>query len=81
MDGVITEDSDSFLFGAEAVYKNIFSDKKFVEVYLAEDARREMGLTREHMIALAYFLGSDYCEGTHWQCAMNIFTILDTKVM
>jgi hypothetical protein len=32
VDGVVTEDSDSFLFGAEAVYKNIFSDKKFVEV-------------------------------------------------
>ena len=32
MDGVVTDDSDAFLFGAKAVYKNIFSDKKFVEV-------------------------------------------------
>ena len=32
VDGVVTDDSDAFLFGAKAVYKNIFSDKKFVEV-------------------------------------------------
>lgn len=32
VDGVVTEDSDAFLFGARTVYKNIFSDKKFVEV-------------------------------------------------
>ena len=34
VDGVVTDDSDAFLFGAKAVYKNIFSDKKFVEVSL-----------------------------------------------
>jgi DNA excision repair protein ERCC-5 len=32
VDGVVTEDSDSFLFGAKSVYKNIFNDKKYVEV-------------------------------------------------
>lgn len=32
VDGIVTDDSDAFLFGAKAVYKNIFSDKKFVEV-------------------------------------------------
>jgi hypothetical protein len=35
VDGVVTEDSDAFLFGARTVYKNIFSDKKFVEVCIA----------------------------------------------
>lgn len=33
------------------------------QVYLAEDARLEMGLHREDLVALAYFLGSDYAEG------------------
>lgn len=32
VDGVVTEDSDTFLFGANVVYKNIFDDNKFVEV-------------------------------------------------
>jgi DNA excision repair protein ERCC-5 len=32
VDGVVTEDSDAFLFGAKTIYRNIFNDKKFVEV-------------------------------------------------
>jgi 5'-3' exonuclease len=32
VDGVVTEDSDSFLFGAKKIYKNLFQDNKFVEV-------------------------------------------------
>lgn len=32
VDGVVTEDSDTFLFGAKNVYRNIFADQKFVEV-------------------------------------------------
>jgi 5'-3' exonuclease len=32
VDGIVTEDSDAFLFGARTVYRNIFSDQKFVEV-------------------------------------------------
>jgi DNA excision repair protein ERCC-5 len=36
VDGVVTDDSDVFLFGARTVYRNIFDAKKFVEVYCAE---------------------------------------------
>jgi hypothetical protein len=32
VDGVVTEDSDTFLFGARTIYKNLFDDKRFVEV-------------------------------------------------
>lgn len=32
VDGVITEDSDVFLFGGKTVYRNIFHEKKYVEV-------------------------------------------------
>lgn len=33
VDGVVTDDSDAFLFGAQSVYKNIFNDRKYVETY------------------------------------------------
>ena len=58
-----TEDSDAFVFGGERVYKNIFHDKKYVEVYHARDADKDLGLSHNHMVALAMLLGGDYTEG------------------
>lgn len=63
VDGVITDDSDVFLFGAQRVYKNMFNQSKTVECFLASDLSRELGLTRDTLIQLAYLLGSDYTEG------------------
>lgn len=40
VDGTVTDDSDAFAFGGRAVYKNIFSDRKFVEAYLLPDAEK-----------------------------------------
>ncbi len=31
VDGIVTEDSDTFLFGAATVYRHMFDDKKYVE--------------------------------------------------
>lgn len=63
VDGVITDDSDVFLFGAQRVYKNMFNQSKTVECFLATDLSRELGLDRDTLIQLAYLLGSDYTEG------------------
>ena len=63
VNGVVTEDSDVFVFGGKTVYKNIFDDQKYVEVYLADDAEREMGLGTNEFVALAMLLGGDYSEG------------------
>jgi XPG I-region len=41
VEGVITDDSDAFVFGATAVYKNIFEEQKYVEAYLLPDVKRE----------------------------------------
>ncbi|KAF3918249.1 hypothetical protein ABW21_db0200642 [Orbilia brochopaga] len=63
VDGIVTDDSDIFLFGGTRVYKNMFNQAKFVECYLATDLENEYSLDRKKMIRLAHLLGSDYTEG------------------
>ncbi|KAK3362202.1 5'-3' exonuclease [Lasiosphaeria hispida] len=63
VDGIVTDDSDTFLFGGTRVYKNMFNSNKFVECYLAKDLESEMSLSRDQLISLAQLLGSDYTEG------------------
>ncbi|KAL9084995.1 MAG: hypothetical protein Q9159_004961 [Coniocarpon cinnabarinum] len=63
VDGIVTDDSDIFLFGGTRVYKNMFNQAKYVECYLASDLERDFDLTRKKMIAIAHLLGSDYTEG------------------
>lgn len=63
VDGVITDDSDIFLFGGTRVYKNMFNQSKFVECYLASDMEKEYALHRQKLISFAHLLGSDYTEG------------------
>jgi DNA excision repair protein ERCC-5 len=63
VDGIVTDDSDTFLFGGTRVYKNMFNSNKYVECYLAKDLETELSLSREQLISLAQLLGSDYTEG------------------
>ncbi|KAH7321265.1 hypothetical protein B0I35DRAFT_351378 [Stachybotrys elegans] len=63
VDGIVTDDSDTFLFGGTRVYKNMFNTNKFVECYIDSDIEKEMSLSRNELISLAQLLGSDYTEG------------------
>lgn len=63
VDGVITDDSDVFLFGSPRVFKNMFNQSKTVECFFATDLVRDLGLDRDKLIRLAYLLGSDYVDG------------------
>ncbi|PWW78510.1 hypothetical protein C7212DRAFT_278042 [Tuber magnatum] len=63
VDGIVTDDSDTFLFGGTRVYKNMFNQAKFVECYLASDLEKEYALDRARLIRIAHLLGSDYTEG------------------
>lgn len=63
VDGIITDDSDVFLFGGKRVYKNMFNQSKTVECFLLSDLARELGLDRDTLVRLAYLLGSDYVDG------------------
>jgi len=63
VDGIVTDDSDVFLFGGTRVYRNFFADAKMVECYLVNDFERELGLDRDELVRLAYLLGGDYNDG------------------
>ena len=63
VDGIVTDDSDTFLFGGTRVYKNMFNQAKFVECYLSSDLEKEFDLDRQKLIGIAHLLGSDYTEG------------------
>ncbi|KAG8631835.1 hypothetical protein KVT40_000975 [Elsinoe batatas] len=63
VDGIVTDDSDCFLFGGTRIYKNMFNQAKFVECYLLSDLEKEFDLTRDKLIGIAQLLGSDYTEG------------------
>lgn len=63
VDGIITDDSDVFLFGGTPIYRNMFNARREVESYYLRDVQRELGLDRDRLIELALLLGSDYTEG------------------
>ncbi|KAI9767140.1 MAG: DNA repair protein rad2 [Geoglossum simile] len=63
VDGIVTDDSDTFLFGGTRVYKNMFNQAKYVECFLANDFEKEFDLDRRKLIRMAHLLGSDYTDG------------------
>lgn len=63
VDGIVTDDSDTFLFGGTRIYKNMFNQSKFVECFLSNDLEKEYALDRAKLIQFAHLLGSDYTEG------------------
>ncbi|KAK4754775.1 hypothetical protein SAY87_008532 [Trapa incisa] len=77
VDGVVTDDSDVFLFGAGSVYKNIFDDRKYVETYFMKDIEKELGLSKEKLIRMALLLGSDYTEGISGIGIVNAVEVLN----
>lgn len=80
VDGVITEDSDTFLFGARRVYRKLFNPNKEVEVYEMCDIEAELALSRDKLVMLAQLLGSDYTEGVHGIGIVNAMEVLSSWV-
>ncbi|OBA26247.1 PIN domain-like protein [Hanseniaspora valbyensis NRRL Y-1626] len=62
-DGIITDDSDVFLFGGSKIYRKMFQEKQFVEFYGLDSIAGTLGLSREQLIEMAFLLGSDYTTG------------------
>ncbi|CAF1293158.1 unnamed protein product [Adineta steineri] len=62
-DGVITDDSDVWLFGSSHVYRHFFRQDQLVEYYDGTIILNQLGLDRESMIAVGMIVGSDYTKG------------------
>eukprot|EP01101_Sappina_pedata_P010070 TRINITY_DN624_c0_g1_i1.p1 TRINITY_DN624_c0_g1~~TRINITY_DN624_c0_g1_i1.p1 ORF type:complete len:651 (-),score=171.58 TRINITY_DN624_c0_g1_i1:15-1967(-) len=69
VDGIVTDDSDTFLFGGKTVFKNFFGSaqtkkkQEDVECYLMSDIEEKLGLSRNHLVGMALMLGCDYTHG------------------
>ena len=61
--GIITDDSDVWVFGGKNVFKNFFNRDKYCESFSLNEISKHFGLTREKMIQVAMLTGSDYTEG------------------
>jgi len=76
VDGVVTEDSDALLFGCRKVYRNIFDKNKFTELYDCKTIGSEMGLSRDDLVKMSVFLGSDYTRGVKGIGPVNAIEII-----
>ena len=65
VDAVVSDDVDVFLFGAQTVYRYLFSMNSITEEYTSDGIKSSTGLTREDLQKLALFLGSDYTVGIY----------------
>ncbi|TKR81588.1 hypothetical protein L596_015434 [Steinernema carpocapsae] len=63
VDGVVTDDSDIWLFGGNTIYRNMFNQKKRVQKYGSGTVKEVFGLTKPEFIQLAMLSGGDYSRG------------------
>ncbi|KAJ2788092.1 DNA repair protein rad2 [Coemansia interrupta] len=66
VDGMVTDDSDAFLFASSedtSVYRHFFQKDRFVEMYSSKNIYHDSSLAQRDFIFLAYLLGSDYTVG------------------
>jgi hypothetical protein len=75
--GVVTDDSDVFLFGAQQVYRHLFESKMYCESYRMKEIEAKLGMDRQKLIHFALLLGSDYTEGVKGVGIVNATEILN----
>ncbi|GFU10494.1 flap endonuclease GEN homolog 1 [Nephila pilipes] len=65
VEGVITEDSDAFLYGADTVFRDFTIDRSdaHVNMYCLKSAKNKLHLNQRNLVALALLLGCDYVKG------------------
>ncbi|XP_077515806.1 rad2 superfamily protein mus201 [Amblyomma americanum] len=63
--GVVTDDSDAWLFGAQCVYRHLFRPDRRPTRFLLKDLASQFGLDRQKLVAFALLCGSDYTTGVN----------------
>ena len=58
-DGVISDDSDTLIYGSPVVFRHLYIGESTVEIY----RRNELGFNQEELISLALLLGCDFTVG------------------
>ena len=58
-DGVISDDSDTIIYGSPIVFRHLYVGESTVEIYRTS----EIGFDREELISLAMLLGCDFTVG------------------
>lgn len=63
--GVITEDNDAFLYGADVVFRDLSIEPSdpHVNAYCLKSPKNKHNLDQKKLVALALLLGCDYCKG------------------
>ncbi|XP_025200193.1 flap endonuclease GEN isoform X2 [Melanaphis sacchari] len=84
--GIVTQDSDCFLYGARVVYRNFnTSGNGSVDVYCMESIEKKLNIGRNKMIALSLLCGCDYDEkgvkGIGKEIAIKFLQSLDDDVV
>ncbi|KAF4658816.1 Excision repair cross-complementing rodent repair deficiency, complementation group 5 [Perkinsus olseni] len=75
-DGVISDDSDTLMYGADVVLRRLYFDAMYVEMYSSNrmpDRLRE----QDAMVSLAMLLGCDYTPGVLGIGAVNALEIIE----
>uniref|UniRef100_A0A0B7A9K8 XPG-I domain-containing protein n=1 Tax=Arion vulgaris TaxID=1028688 RepID=A0A0B7A9K8_9EUPU len=65
VDGVLTNDGDALIYGAQTVYKGLFQDSKNLTAteYNMADVTANLNLTRRDLIAFALLSAGDFSDG------------------
>ncbi|KAI6190900.1 hypothetical protein M3Y97_00169000 [Aphelenchoides bicaudatus] len=75
-DGVVSDDSDVWVFGVKHCYRNLFSRKADVTFFDADKIQRVLDLDRTKFVAIAMLAGGDYCHGFNGVGCMNAIKII-----
>lgn len=70
VDGILSQDSDCFAYGAKRVYRNFTisqggpsSQGAFVDIYDIDEIKKSIDIGQNKIIVLALLCGCDYCPG------------------